>query len=494
MNRHQSADHIGALFASLLFTCKEGNLFYTLCLAIIGSPLCIALLKGIRYNLELEPTLPAFPSLALLALFLMLMCKTVDNAARIRAGWGRDPVPFSPFRTDSAHERYIMGFFLLSFIAAALDFTGKALGIPFIGQVASPLLFAILTPAIILSFLNNRTIISIVNPLQIMAAITSIGILRYIVMFIMVSIISGSAFYLLLAIANSRAIYGRLRLAARAMDYSDGDASFLYLFAACALFAFFFIKMLADNYCAFLYPRPETDDSEIDEDDLDDSAILATLSAAGMTPPATQNTAPVPSNHLPPADLSLLQDADTSSMDMDTQQAFARALAEADAHIRSGAPDKAIPILAAWTTTRQDIAAYFPAYARLYPLDPQPALRSRLLEAAARGNSKSYRLIAAELASLDPADIPVNHILPLVQLAAKAQEYRSVINLTRNFGKAHPDHPHLVENYYHSARALAKLGATDKATALLTQLLTRYPEHPKAAHIRYALDQLGGKT
>ena len=81
-----------------------------------------------------------------------------------------------------------------------------------------------------------------------------------------------------------------------------------------------------------------------------------------------------------------------------------------------------------------------------------------------------------------------------MQLAAKAQEYRSVINLTRNFGKAHPDHPHLVENYYHSARALAKLGATDKATALLTQLLTRYPEHPKAAHIRYALDQLGGKT
>ena len=327
-----------------------------------------------------------------------------------------------------------------------------------------------------------------------MAAITSIGILRYIVMFIMVSIISGSAFYLLLAIANSRAIYGRLRLAARAMDYSDGDASFLYLFAACALFAFFFIKMLADNYCAFLYPRPETDDSDIDEDDLDDSAILATLSAAGMTPPATQNTAPVPSNHLPPADLSLLQDADTSGMGMYTQQAFARALAEADTHIRSGAPDKAIPILAAWTTARHDIAAYFPAYARLYPLDPQPALRSRLLEAAARGNSKSYHLIAAELASLDPADIPVNHILPLVQLAAKAQEHRSVINLTRNFGKAHPEHPHLVENYYHAARALAKLGATDKATALLTQLLTRYPEHPKAAHIRYALEQLGGKT
>jgi len=105
-----------------------------------------------------------------------------------------------------------------------------------------------------------------------------------------------------------------------------------------------------------------------------------------------------------------------------------------------------------------------------------------------------HRLIAAELASLDPADIPVNHILPLVQLAAKAQEHRSVINLTRNFGKAHPDHPHLVENYYHAARALAKLGATDKATALLTQLLTRYPGHPKAAHIRYALEQLGGKT
>ena len=481
MNRHQSADHIGALFASFFYTCKPGNLAAIIFTASLIGFIYIWHLGSIK-GFEV-PLMPQFFALIVILLFV---AKITDNSARICAGLDKEPVPLGLFDMVNAQNALflLIGLFLLGsiFILAAnyLHLSPWTHGKIILGVGVAA---HFLVPACIYTYITEGNI----RPLTVLRATGSIGIGRYLVMTIISLVFTIAVVYLNTRLNDRK--YGII--SSEIMALQEGYHSFhLYWYFISNFILFTFTAAVNGHYYAFLYPRSMT----TDDGDLDDSAILATLSAAGMTPPAAQNTAPVPSNHLPPADLTLLQDADTSGMDMDTQQAFARALAEADAHIRSGAPDKAIPILAAWTTARHSIAAYFPAYARLYPLDPQPALRSRLLEAAARGNSKSYRLIAAELASLDPADIPVNHILPLVQLAAKAQEHRSVINLTRNFGKAHPEHPHLVENYYHAARALAKLGATDKATALLSQLLTRYPEHPKAPHIRYALDQLGGKT
>ena len=492
MNQRQPIDPFGALFASLFYTCKRGNLIYILILATVASPVCVAMLKAMRGSDPFSAPQPPFlPLLLLLGILLMSVCKNMDNAARIRAGLENSPVPVSPNSTNSAPERYLGGIILLLLVVKFLDFIGRFFYIALIGQVATVLAFVILAPAMTLSFLNHRTATSVISPGRIMAAIGEIGIGRYIIMLLIASVASGIAFFILREIITSPTMHKFLLRLTRALGISDGSPFFIHLLCAIPLAAIGFIWSFKDNYYAFFYPRIPISEME---DDLDDSAILATLSAAGMTPPAAQDSVPAPNKRLPPTDLSLLRDADTGNMDMETQQDFARALAEADDYIRTGAPDKAIPILAAWTTARHDIAAYYPAYARLYPLDPQPALRARLIEAAARGDGKSYRLIAADLATIDPADIPVNHILPLVQLAAKAQEHRSVINLTRHFAKNHPDHPHLVENYYHAARALAKTGAPDKAAALLKQLLARYPEHPKAAHIRYALEQTGGKT
>ena len=65
-----------------------------------------------------------------------------------------------------------------------------------------------------------------------------------------------------------------------------------------------------------------------------------------------------------------------------------------------------------------------------------------------------------------------------------------MLNLIRNFAKNHPNHPHLIENYYLVALALAKTGAADKALSLLQQLHTRYPDHPRAATIALVIARL----
>lgn len=462
---------LGAFLSSIIYTCKPGNIAY---ITLIGTTIGLSVVWGLihtsYYGVLLRPQLLTFVAIPL------FLSKITDNSARICRGMKQDPVPLSPFATVDSKSLAKKLFFILLLFYLLPIFVRIPLPIFAIFFFGIPLIAHFVLPALICNLVHYGAF----EASRLRETIADIGTGRYIAMTIIGLLLTSSAFlFIALNIDESAGI-------SETHGYYHGNPSYPFFIGSALLLTV--IAAINGHFFAFLYPPvPEDDDDGI----IDADSILH-LTDLGMT---GGKPLPAASSHqTPPADLTLLQDADTSGMDMDTQQAFARALAEADAHIRSGAPDKAIPILGAWTTARHSIAAYFPAYARLYPLDPQPALRSRLIDAAARGSSKSYRLIAAELASLDPADIPVNHILPLVQLAAKAQEHRSVINLTRNFGKAHPEHPHLVENYYHAARALAKLGATDKATALLSQLLTRYPEHPKAPHIRYALDQLGGKT
>ena len=180
-------------------------------------------------------------------------------------------------------------------------------------------------------------------------------------------------------------------------------------------------------------------------------------------------------------------------MGIETQKAFALALARADALIRRGDNLSAIALLKTYANEQRNVAAYFPAYARLYRLEPQPALLHRLIHSAATGHRPSYDLIHDTLEHSDPTTLPADSILPLAQQAGKQQHYRTVLNLTRNFAKNHPNHPHLVENYYLAALALAKTGAVDKALPLLQQLHTRYPDHPRAAIIAQAIARLQGK-
>lgn len=200
--------------------------------------------------------------------------------------------------------------------------------------------------------------------------------------------------------------------------------------------------------------------------------------------------------HIFPPELGLLKDADTTRMSISEQQTFARILKQADDHFREGEIDAGLALLKPYTSTGHDPAVYFPAYQRSYALQPQDALLHRLMAAAARGSENCYALIQPELKRIDPAELPADIILPLTRQAMKQQQYHTALALTRNFAKNHPDHPHLPDNYYLAALALAHSGEADKALPILQQLHTRYTDHPLAPHIARTLTQLqsGGQA
>ena len=194
--------------------------------------------------------------------------------------------------------------------------------------------------------------------------------------------------------------------------------------------------------------------------------------------------------HLIPPELELLKEADVTRMRLEEQQTFARVLAEADEHFKHGQIDAGLALLAPYTDTQHDPAIYFPAYQRRYALQPQDTLLHRLMVAAARGSTHCYDLIQPELERIHPAELPADIIRPLAQQAAKRQQYPTVLALTRHFAKNHPEHPHLADNYYLAALALAHNGQTDKALTILQQLLTRYPDHPHRDRFHRAAAQL----
>ena len=200
--------------------------------------------------------------------------------------------------------------------------------------------------------------------------------------------------------------------------------------------------------------------------------------------------------HIIPPELELLKDADTTRMSMTEQQTFARTLMQSDDHLRNGEIDEGLALLKPYTDIGHDPAVYFPAYQRCYALQPQDTLLHRPIAAAARGSENCYELIQPELKHIDPAELPADTILPLAQQATKHQQYHTVLALTRNFAKNHPEHPHLTDNYYLAALALAHSGEADKALPILQQLLARYPDHPHIEHIRRTLAELqsGGQT
>ena len=244
------------------------------------------------------------------------------------------------------------------------------------------------------------------------------------------------------------------------------------------------------HFYATFFPREDDEDGEYGMDISDREGITATLAEHGVSaaPQAEKKAAePLP-------DFSLLTDADTSNMGIETQKAFALALARADALLTSNKIDAGLELLAPFADENHDAAAYFPAYQRIYALKPQYDQLYRLIAAAARGHQPSFDLIRPELERIDPATLPADSVLPLAQFAARQQHYKTVLAITRQFAKNHPEHPQLIDNYILAARALAKIGAVDKAQQLLQQMLTRFPDHAKAAQIRHTLKLLQEKT
>ena len=141
--------------------------------------------------------------------------------------------------------------------------------------------------------------------------------------------------------------------------------------------------------------------------------------------------------------------------------------------------------------------AIFPTW--YYPHDDETEDEEEIVDEASAPahhvpeSGSSFGIPAPPPFTDEPAQPTADSILPQALQAMKAQQYQRVLELTRNFGKAHPNHPHLVENYYLTALALAKTGAADKALPLLQQLHKRYPDHPRAATIAQAIARLQGK-
>ena len=454
--------------------------------------------------------------LILLPIIIVIGCKIVDTAARIRAGRGDETVPLALLSELDSIKGFLSGLLRLFLLTAAVGFIFGALGLAkeYLDGIILLILCIItaIAPAMILSYLDHGTGASMFNAANLREAISDIGGGRYLLLLVTIVIIAFTYSYIETEVLRpmlAKRLVGDLLQQAFSGKQQMTIPAIVYLYGGITGFLTALVMTFNGLLPAWFYPRTNEDDESPAQDDRI-AASLHTVTNPRPQPvsPAAsrqQQTPPAqpaaPSLHKTPPiqpaaaepDFRLLADADTRDMGIETQKAFALALARADALIRRGDNLSAIALLKTYANEQRDVAAYFPAYARLYRLEPQPALLHRLIHSAATGHRPSYDLIHDTLEHSDPTTLPADSILPLAQQAGKQQHYRTVLNLTRNFAKNHPNHPHLVENYYLAALALAKTGAVDKALPLLQQLHTRYPDHPRAAIIAQAIARLQGK-
>lgn len=485
-------------FRALRFTLKLGMIVYILLAAAaytrLDSILAQYMLADAMKSYRRLPGLTAI--LALLPVFLIFANKIVDNAARIRAGLQDEPIPFS---MNSILELRVLRHFSLvvfaiGFVVGVSIYTlEQILGLSSASVGILFTLFNIITgflaPAMILSFLHHETASSIIAPNLVHDAIVEIGISRYITLIMIGGAVLGAI------IALNHYVVAPKALEKIASDWfvqqrsgRDGLPFSFYVYHFAFNISFVTTGTFISNLFAFYFPRADEDSDESFQYGMDAAAreaITATLAGHGVSAPqsARADAEPLP-------DFSLLAAADTRNMGIETQKAFALALARADALLKSNKIDAGLALLAPFADETHDAAAYFPAYQRIYALKPQYELLQRLIAAAAHGHLPSYTLIRPELECIDPADLPADSVLPLAQFAARQQHYKTVLALTRQFAKNHPNHAQLIDIYILAARALAKSGAADKAQQLLQQLLARYPDHAKTAQIRHTLNLL----
>ena len=519
-----------AMLRTLRVILSAGNMRYIFINAGIVMLTFIAIAHGPFRGMGFD-TMRIIMYLALLAAGLIFLNKTADNIAGIYNN-GTDDISSSLRNELSSREagQFCAGYIALgAFISVFDNFATDGLGNTgdYI-SIALNVFFLFLTPAITLRFLTQGSATSMLNvPAGLSAALVEMGPVRYLATAGIILVVSYGVPYFIYLLLR----YGFGNLIFRLLSYAFSGSFSLgllmtYILAIIVMILLQIIQSFSLTFPVYLYPSSAVNEDKNDtftDHDADaaqpqptpfqprpatstnnarngnpDYDLSPAASRQQQTPPA--QPAAAPSLHKTPPtqpaaaepDFRLLADADTRDMGIETQKAFALALARADALIRRGDNLSAIALLKTYANEQRDVAAYFPAYARLYRLDPQPALLHRLIHSAATGHRPSYDLIHDTLEHSDPASLPADSILPLAQQAGKQQHYRTVLNLTRNFAKNHPNHPHLVENYYLAALALAKTGAVDKALPLLQQLHTRYPDHPRAAIIAQAIARLQG--
>ena len=482
---------------ALRFTFKSGNLVYILIVAII---ICISISINAAHMMELsmarDRLTPSMPAL-LLQMFagVIMVCKILDNIERLRLGMDNENIPLSLISVISASVPlcYIGIIILFGFsVGFIAEFFSSFFEEKYTYGLFIIVLF-ILTPAMLLTLLETSTARAAFSPRQVSNAMSEIGMGSYITALL----IAGVLAFLWWAFVNYLVIPGmQQRLATNILEQAfSGKKHFsfpasFYIFAFISSITALLLAFFNHHFYATFFPREDDEDGEYGMDISDREGITATLAEHGVSaaPQAEKKAAePLP-------DFSLLTDADTSNMGIEAQKAFALALTRADALLTSNKIDAGLELLAPFADEAHDAAAYFPAYQRIYALKPQYDLLHRLIAAAARGHQPSFDLIRPELERIDPATLPADSVLPLAQFAARQQHYKTVLAITRQFAKNHPDHPQLIDNYILAARALAKSGAEDKAQQLLQQMLARFPDHAKAAQIRHTLKLLQEKT
>ena len=482
---------------ALRFTFKSGNLIYIVGIAVI---LSISMNINASHMLEqavtrqeLTPNL--FAMLVQMVAGVILICKVLDNTGRLRLGLDNEEISLNPVSVVSLslplrYTGIIMLFgFVTGIIAAIL---GNIISNQIVFGAIIIVLF-LLTPAMLLAMLETETAGAAFSSRPLAHAISEIGTVNYIVALLIAGItflIWWGVTHFWLEPALQQNLVGNLLEQAFSGKKSFSLPMVFYIYSFISSLSIMLLAFFNHHFYATFFPREDDEDGEYGMDISDREGITATLAEHGVSaaPQAEKKAAePLP-------DFSLLTDADTSNMGIETQKAFALALARADALLTSDKIDAGLALLAPFADENHDAAAYFPAYQRIYALKPQYDLLHRLIAAAARGHQPSFDLIRPELERIDPATLPADSVLPLAQFAARQQHYKTVLAITRQFAKNHPEHPQLIDNYILAARALAKIGAVDKAQQLLQQMLTRFPDHAKAAQIRHTLKLLQEKT
>ena len=482
---------------ALRFTFKSGNLIYIVGIAVI---LSISMNINASHMLEqavtrqeLTPSL--FAMLVQMVAGVILICKVLDNTGRLRLGLDNEEISLNPVSVVSLglplrYTGIIMLFgFATGIIAAIL---GNIISNQIVFGAFIIVLFP-LTPAMLLAMLETETAGAAFSSRPLAHAISEIGTVNYIVALLIAGItflIWWGVTHFWLEPALQQNLVGNLLEQAFSGKKFFSLPMVFYIYSFISSLSIMLLAFFNHHFYATFFPREDDEDGEYGMDISDREGITATLAEHGVSaaPQAEKKAAePLP-------DFSLLTDADTSNMGIETQKAFALALARADALLTSNKIDAGLALLAPFADEAHDAAAYFPAYQRIYALKPQYDLLHRLIAAAARGHQPSFDLIRPELERIDPATLPADSVLPLAQFAARQQHYKTVLAITRQFAKNHPEHPQLIDNYILAARALAKIGAVDKAQQLLQQMLTRFPDHAKAAQIRHTLKLLQEKT
>ena len=482
---------------ALRFTFKSGNLIYIVGIAVI---LSISMNINASHMLEQavtrqERTPSLFAMLVQMIAGVILICKVLDNTGRLRLGLDNEEISLNPVSVVSLslplrYTGIIMLFgFVTGIIAAIL---GNIISNQIVFGAFIIVLF-LLTPAMLLAMLETETAGAAFSSRPLAHAISEIGAVNYIVALLIAGItflIWWGVTHFWLEPALQQNLVGNLLEQAFSGKKSFSLPMVFYIYSFISSLSIMLLAFFNHHFYATFFPREDDEDGEYGMDISDREGITATLAEHGVSaaPQAEKKAAePLP-------DFSLLTDADTSNLGIETQKAFALALARADALLTSNKIDAGLALLAPFADENHDAAAYFPAYQRIYALKPQYDQLYRLIAAAARGHQPSFDLIRPELERIDPATLPADSVLPLAQFAARQQHYKTVLAITRQFAKNHPEHPQLIDNYILAARALAKIGAVDKAQQLLQQMLTRFPDHAKAAQIRHTLKLLQEKT